>query len=101
MKILTNYAGKGVSAPPRYLEDLVSVKPGLWTQHFLAGIENEWSHISESRRNSLEPHKDTPHQRGQQPAECDFEQLLPAAAIILAVNPTEITEITSSKVLYL
>lgn len=87
--------------PPDIWRILGSVKPGLWTQHFFAWIENEWSHISESRRNSLEPHKDTPHQRGQQPAECDFEHLLPAAAIILAVNPTEITEITSSKVLYL
>lgn len=52
-------------------------------------------------RNSLEPHKDTPHHGGQQPAECDFEQLLPEAAIILAVNSTKITEITSSKVPYL
>lgn len=87
--------------PPGIWRVLVSVKPGLWTQHFLAWIENEWSHISEPRRNGLEPHKDTPHERGQQPAECDFEQLLPEAAIMSALNSTKITEITSSKVLHL
>jgi len=41
------------------------------------------------------------HQRGQQLAESDFEQLLPEAAIISATNSTKITEITSSRVLYL
>lgn len=86
--------------PPDIWRILGRVKPGLWT-HFLAWIENEWSHISESRRTSLWPHKDTPHQRGEQPAEHDLEQLLPEAAIIPAVNSTKITEITSSKVLQL
>lgn len=55
----------------------------------------------QSQEGTVSSHTRTPHERQQQPAECAFEQLLPEAAIILAVNSTKITEITSSKVLYL
>lgn len=78
-----------------------SVKPGLWTHHFLTQVENAWIPVSEFVSLLSLTSTRMSHQKGQQLAESDFEQLLPEAAIISTANSSKITEITSSKVLYL
>lgn len=79
---------------------LSSVRPGLWTSDFLTHTKSmDFQAEDEQAASNLKMH--TSHQRGQQLAENDFEDLFPEAAIISGTNSIQITEITSSKVLYL
>lgn len=103
VKFLQNYAGKGVSAHPRDLEDCWESDARAMDTTFpytdTKCMDSYFGAEEEPSPSLTRTHMS--HQRGQQLAESDFAQLVPEAAIISAANSTKITEITSSKVLYL